>query len=657
MGSIPLYKVNTEPPEPAPKRLKLAEAYCPDGEKQKKLRNTIKSTAWAVKTFQEWKQDRNESFPENPVPVDILDQRYDKQDVTPLVHWLSKFLVEARNKEGCMYSPTSLHGLLCGLLRHMREKNPYTPNFMDRYDPRFKELHVLMNTFANLREQGFRTYRKILPSITLEKENELWGQRILGSNSPISLQRTIYYMISKMFYIKGGVEHRALKPSQFTRERNPDCYTFLGVGSKNNSHHVRKVYADPAAGSRCFVHLFDLFLSKLPPCAFEKDILYLRPKANFLPIENNSPWYETFPVGKEKLRTMTRDMLVDGGLLKTKVTCTNSEVHTTYTEAVAQPSTELPLQPLHQQSSFFVHNHPVSTSSDQNQPEVCVVPLVSDASIPIVKATTRHQAVQLQPGHQISSQPDSVHPTSAVHQRSILPMTDHSSAVRVINQLNGVHQVSIQPSEVSHQSLYQSSPIHQVSVPPTTVQEVSTNTASCGCPRSLQPSIINQNGHQILSIPGLPISNIGQQVLPQSSSAQPSNSYMCCNRHSSSGKKTLCHLANHQISIHLASSSENCLGQSSEGQRLPSNDSKTRQTSSTTPSHTPVQSGSLSKTSIGMPELSECPSREHYEMISKIISAIEMSDDPDLHSVYVCVHKSKRRWTKGGRAYAAEAPF
>ena len=626
MGSIPLYKVNTEPSEPAPKRLKLAESYESSesdnqaeavdtkvSEKQKKVSNTIKNTAWAVKTFQEWKQDRNESFPEDPVPFDILDQKHDQRDVAPLIHWLSKFLVEARNKEGRMYSPTSLHALLCGLLRHMREKNPYTPNFMDRYDPRFKELHVLMNkTFANLREQGVRTHRKILPSITLEKENELWERRILGSDSPISLQRTVYYMISKMFYIKGGLEHRALKPSQFTRERNPDCYTFFDVGSKTNSHHLRKVYADLSAGNRCFVYLFDLFLSKLPPYAFEKDILYLRPKSNFLPKENSSPWYEAFPVGKEKLRTMTRDMFVDGGILMgTEVTHSrsNSQV-TSPIEVVIQPSTE-PLK-LHQQ----LHYHPVLTSAGQDQSEVCVVPLVSGASIPIVKAITGHQAVQLelvQPVHQTSSQPDSICPasiqpsivcqtTSAVHQRSILgPMTGHSmqsSAVQMINQPNAVHQVSIQPSEVSHQLSNQLSTIHQVSVQPSTVQQVSiipSGAISCGHPRSLQSNVIHQR--PILPKSGHLISNNGQQVSP----LRPS----------------------------------------------------------ITPSQTPVQPGLSSKTGTGMPKLNNCPSREHYEMISKIVSAIEMSDDQDLHCVYVCVHKSKskRRWVKGGRAHAAEAPF
>ena len=65
------------------------------------------------------------------------------------------------------------------------------------------------------------------------------------------------------------------------------------------------------------MYLLDRYLSKLPPAAFERDIFYLRPKL-ILPLNRDDPWYDAIPVGKEKLRTMVRDMCVEAGIAEKK---------------------------------------------------------------------------------------------------------------------------------------------------------------------------------------------------------------------------------------------------------------------------------------------------------------------------------------------------
>lgn len=765
MGSIPArLLVNRESPEldteaePASKRLKLSseseEAARPSESTTTKTSNTAKSTAWAVKTFNDWKQERNESFPLSLLPDDILDRKYES-DVSPLVNGLSRFLVEARNKEGKVYSPCSLHGLLCGILRYMREKNPSTPNFMDKNDPRFKDLHLLMNsTITNLREQGVKTYRKTAPFITLDKENTLWEQGVMGTDTPISLQRAVFYTICKMLCIKGGLEHRALKPSQFTRDRKPGGYTF---SSRTNSKKHHKVHADPSAGKRCLIYLLDLYFSKLPPYAYEKDILYLRPKANFF---HNAPWYDTFPVGREKLRTMTRDMCVDGGMLKRTEAAKIAPQD--MVQKPAQPSTSAlqqaqPLQVYPQ--PYLVHCQPVPTSAGNGQSEVRLVPVgisaraTSSPSIPVVEVIMSDQELLLngqleivepstailpktvqsnsggQTSAQMSSPSSSVHEISATgqqtsarsstgYQLSVQPSNSRLMSVQPSNSRQmsvwpsvGYHpmfianrQASLRPSNshviAVHQAAVQSSSGHLMPVEsgddcvmpielsddsPIPVESsddcVMLIELSDDSPISVESSVDGQkpvepsDGHLTLVEPSdghqTPVHSSGECPTP----AQPSDGCLTPVQSSDgcltpvNGCLTVVPIDNHPTPVQ---SNDGCLAQNSEHQTSIQcggiqlqfhqvNSVELKNTSNheqVGPSIGRPKTLSKDQASTGncMPRQKERPSRKHYEVISKIVSAVETADDPDLHCVYVCVHKC-RRSAKGGHTRAAEAPF
>ena len=76
--------------------------------------NTIKNNMWALKNFQEWRVARNEAFPNDLCPDDILLSS--KKD---LCDWLCKFVSETRKSDGTEYTPRSLYLILCGLQRHI----------------------------------------------------------------------------------------------------------------------------------------------------------------------------------------------------------------------------------------------------------------------------------------------------------------------------------------------------------------------------------------------------------------------------------------------------------------------------------------------------------------------------------------------------------
>ena len=58
--------------------------------------------------------------------------------------------------------------------------------------------------------------------------------------------------------------------------------------------------AVPSLIPRCLVYLMDLYMSKLPQYAFQKDVFFLRPKKK-TPGDTGEAWYENVAVGKNTL--------------------------------------------------------------------------------------------------------------------------------------------------------------------------------------------------------------------------------------------------------------------------------------------------------------------------------------------------------------------
>ena len=76
--------------------------------------NTAKNTQWAVGVFTEWRSARNSAGgDERLCPVDLLENPVAED----LNYWLARFVAEVRNQGGKLYTPRSIHQILCGLQR------------------------------------------------------------------------------------------------------------------------------------------------------------------------------------------------------------------------------------------------------------------------------------------------------------------------------------------------------------------------------------------------------------------------------------------------------------------------------------------------------------------------------------------------------------
>ena len=116
-------------------------------------------------------------------------------------------------------------------------------------------------------------------------------------SSPISLQNAVFFIVVYTFVCEEDLSTVTLKYSQFEVKEVPDpvevakmvkCIMYNEHSSKNNQGLVHQLhlnnksvthYAKPSLGERFFVHLFELYTSKLPSAAKNKDNFYCKPKA------------------------------------------------------------------------------------------------------------------------------------------------------------------------------------------------------------------------------------------------------------------------------------------------------------------------------------------------------------------------------------------
>ena len=220
------------------------------------------------------------------------------------------------------------------------------------------------------------------------------------------MQNAIFFYCGVLFCLRGGAEHRELKYSQFelTTVQDPTdssqmtkCVIYSEFGSKNHQGSVHQVhldnkivthYADESLGDRCFVSLFELYRSKLPDAARERDIFYCKPKTRFF--ESDEVWYCNSPVGHNILSRKLKDLFIEAGLsfdhvqnhslratginrlysrgIQEKAIMERSGHHSVGGVRSYKRSTDMQKKDI---SSVLISNHVVRVTNSENQEVVC----------------------------------------------------------------------------------------------------------------------------------------------------------------------------------------------------------------------------------------------------------------------------------------------
>ena len=241
---------------------------------------------------------------------------------------------------GEFYPPSSIYQLLTSLLCVMRASNPKSPNFLDKKNPAFKQLHGTLDVhFRRLHETGIGRRVKHAEVISKEEEDRLWRQNCMGAAAPRGLLNAVFYLNGKNFCLRGGEEHRNVKLSQLQRLSQPDRWIYHENCSKNRAGTFKQLHLASKevpthctcnlSAERCHVHLLDLYIAKMPSSIVATaGTFYLRPLPQ-RPTNGQAPWFNSTPIGRNTLSTILKKMCIEAGIQGNK---TNHSLRSTGTQ-------------------------------------------------------------------------------------------------------------------------------------------------------------------------------------------------------------------------------------------------------------------------------------------------------------------------------------
>ena len=288
--------------------------FCPE--------NTQINTRWAVKNFEDWAASYNMRHPKDMCPPGVLLS----DDGEELSTWLQRYVLGTRKTSGEKYPPRTLHLLLSGLQRYMREQKERPFHILSEDLPPFRKLATTCDSYyRELREAGVGAATKETEVFNMHDMDKLWGSGVLNPYSPQGLLNAVFFCNGLNFLLRGGSEHRGLRLSQLSKNVSPEGrlrYTYTenasknrsgGVGQLQVSHKVVHQFAHPELGERCHVFLLDKYFSKVPESGKKKDIFYLRPLTK-VPESGDTPWFSSVPIGKNQLSKMVQEMCSQAGV-------------------------------------------------------------------------------------------------------------------------------------------------------------------------------------------------------------------------------------------------------------------------------------------------------------------------------------------------------
>ena len=264
--------------------------------------NTSKTTNWCINLWEQWRKNRKDLCGNYPPPIYLCT-------IESLNSWLCKFILEIRRKDGKEYPPRTIYAISCGLLRHVRERCPGINFFKDSEFDSFRK--TLDGEMRRLRAQGLGVQRKQAEPFSIEEENKLWSDGLLGADSPQILLDTMVFMCGLYFALRSGQEHRDLQYSQIRLVEPPTASTphliYTENISKNNSGGIAKRKQEPKVvthhanldnPSRCFVQLYKQYIQHCPdPLKRKCNAFYLTP----LKKPKDNIWFSVTPIGHNTL--------------------------------------------------------------------------------------------------------------------------------------------------------------------------------------------------------------------------------------------------------------------------------------------------------------------------------------------------------------------
>ena len=268
---------------------------------------TKKDTRYCVSIWDAWSKEREQTTHTHIPSLSTMT-------VAQLSHWMTRFVLEARKKNGDPYPPNSLHHIVTGLMRHLRWSGRVIDFFKDS---NFIEFRASLDSeMKRLQSTGLGSVKRQAEVITEEDEETLWRKGLLGDHTPQVLLDSIVYYCGLHFALRSGKEHRQLRhfPCQIELVETAGQRSFLrytedqsknhqgGLRARKVKHKVVIQHENTEDPKHCFVRLFKRY-RQLCPANTPSHAFYLQPSRR----PTSSCWYSNRPLGHTTLsKTISR---------------------------------------------------------------------------------------------------------------------------------------------------------------------------------------------------------------------------------------------------------------------------------------------------------------------------------------------------------------
>ena len=232
-------------------------------------KNTKQSTNTWVNRFEAWRVARKLPWKLEDIPLAKFDDT------------LQHFFAELKTRKGEDYEPDSLRTMLGALNRHLRDSG-CAHRISDEEFVGAKR--VLNGKAIDLREKGKGKKKRKADPITEQEEEQTWATKVLGDNTPISLNYTVWYLLSQQFGTRGCQEHHQLcvKDLKFVNDPNGKPYYAEWVEGPTKTRRGGFKRMKDASSKGCLpqimtgVHLdFSIYSSLNDHMTYKAVILYI----------------------------------------------------------------------------------------------------------------------------------------------------------------------------------------------------------------------------------------------------------------------------------------------------------------------------------------------------------------------------------------------
>lgn len=258
--------------------------------------STVKKTSFWIRKLQEEAERVG-------LKGDLLKMEPKKLDAA-----LSSLILSMKRGDGGDYEVSTVHCMFSLIARFLKENNyqedlETSPAFQMSRSSKATQVRKLKAA-----GKGNRPNRAM--PLSLGDEEKLWNMGSLGSHSPIALIRTIWYLLSLAFGLRGRHEARQMRWGDVTLKKDSDGAEYLEL----NERLTKTRDGSMAAGSRAFhPKAFASSNKARCPVEFFKEYAKRRPAGSNTPDspffqainhrrrDNAETWFSNGPLGKNQL--------------------------------------------------------------------------------------------------------------------------------------------------------------------------------------------------------------------------------------------------------------------------------------------------------------------------------------------------------------------